>query len=44
MITKTKEGYVVRSETTGRSFGKFGSKEAAAKRLREIEFFKKKKK
>ncbi|MEK6852672.1 MAG: hypothetical protein AABX59_02225 [Nanoarchaeota archaeon] len=43
MIIKNKNNYEVKSETSGRSFGKFGSKEAAAKRLREIDHFKKKK-
>ena len=44
MIVKTKGGYEVKSESSGRSFGKFGTIGAAKKRLGQIEFFKRKKK
>ena len=40
MITKGKGGYTVKSETTGRSFGTYGSKAQAKKRLAQIEMFK----
>ncbi|MBI2658183.1 hypothetical protein HYX08_05820 [Candidatus Woesearchaeota archaeon] len=40
MIKKIKGKYVVLSETTGRKFGTYTSKEDAEKRLRQIEFFK----
>ncbi len=44
MIIKTANGYEVKSESTGRSFGKFGNRKAAQKRLQQIEYFKHKKK
>ncbi len=40
MIRKIKGNYVVLSENTGRKFGTYSTKEAAEKRLRQIEFFK----
>ncbi|MDP3765172.1 MAG: hypothetical protein Q8R04_01540 [Nanoarchaeota archaeon] len=40
MIKKIKGKYVVLSETTGRVFGRYKTKKEAAKRLRQIEFFK----
>ncbi len=40
MIKKIKGKYVVLSETTGRRFGTYNTKEEAEKRLRQIEFFK----
>lgn len=40
MIKKIKGKYVVLSETTGRSFGAYATKEEAEKRLKQIEFFK----
>lgn len=40
MIKKIKGKYVVLSETTGRVFGRYGSKQKAEKRLRQVEFFK----
>ncbi len=40
MIKKVKGKYVVLSETTGRSFGTYATKEDAEKRLKQIEFFK----
>jgi hypothetical protein len=40
MIKKIKGKYAVLSETTGRRFGTYGTKEEAEKRLRQIEFFK----
>lgn len=39
VIRKT-NGYEVKSEKTGRSFGKYRSRAGAAKRLRQIEYFK----
>lgn len=43
MITKTKQGYVVKSES-GRNLSKpYATKQQAEKRLREIEYFKNKK-
>ncbi len=43
MIRKVKEGYRVVSES-GRNMGTYATKEEAQKRLKQIEFFKKKKK
>lgn len=44
MIRKTKGGYEVVSETTGRRLGgPYKSKAEAARRLRQVEFFKKRK-
>ncbi len=43
MIRKVKEGYRVLSES-GRNMGTYGTKEEAKKRLRQIEYFKSKKK
>lgn len=44
-IQKTKSGYVVKSEKTGKNLSKKTlSKTEAEKRLREIEYFKHKKK
>lgn len=44
MIKKVKEGYKVVSEKTGKSLGgPYKSKEQAKKRLRQVEFFKRKK-
>jgi len=40
MIRKIKNQYVVLSEKTGRSFGKYKTKKEAEKRLKQIEFFK----
>ncbi|MBI2039432.1 MAG: hypothetical protein HYT22_04145 [Candidatus Niyogibacteria bacterium] len=40
MIRKIKGRYVVMSETTGRVFGRYRSKAAAEKRLRQMEIFK----
>lgn len=40
MIKKVGGKYVVLSETAGRVFGKYKTKAEAAKRLRQIEFFK----
>lgn len=40
MIKKIKGKYVVLSETTGRVFGRYKTKEEAMKRLKQIEFFK----
>jgi hypothetical protein len=40
MIKKIKGKYVVLSETTGRRFGTYATREEAEKRLRQIEFFK----
>ena len=40
MIKKIKNQYVVLSESTGRVFGRYKTKEEAKKRLRQIEFFK----
>ena len=42
MIKKVKEGYRVVSEK-GRNMGTYPTKEGAAKRLRQVEFFKHKK-
>ena len=40
-MIKTRGGkYVVLSEKTGRSFGTYGTRAEAEKRLRQIEFFK----
>lgn len=45
MIRKTKDGYKVLSEKTGKVLGgPYKSKAEAEKRLREVEFFKKTKK
>ena len=44
MIKKVKEGYKVVSEKTGRNLGgPYKSREEAEKRLRQVEFFKRKK-
>jgi hypothetical protein len=41
MIRKTKNGWEVRSETTGRRLGgPYPTKEQATKRLQQVEFFK----
>lgn len=40
MIKKIKGGYVVLSETTGRSFGTYRTLTEAKRRLRQMEFFK----
>jgi len=40
MIKKVGREYVVFSETTGRSFGRYRTKAEAERRLRQIEFFK----
>lgn len=41
MIKKTKSGYVVKSEKTGKNLSKKTlSKKGAEKRLREVEYFK----
>jgi hypothetical protein len=45
MIVKVKGGYKVISETTGRNLGgPYKTKEEAQKRLRQVEFFKRRKK
>lgn len=44
MIKKVKSGYRVVSERTHRNMGTYRSKAAAKKRLRQIEYFKHKKK
>lgn len=44
MIKKLKNKYVVLSEKTGRKFGTYKTLTAAKKRLRQIEFFKHRKK
>ncbi len=43
MIRKVKEGYRVVSES-GRNMGTYATKEEAEKRLKQIEYFKQKKK
>lgn len=43
MIKKKKGKYVVLSEKTGRSFGTYKTLAEASRRLRQIEFFKHKK-
>ncbi len=40
MIKKTKAGYTVLSEKTGRKFGTYATMGEAKKRLQQIEFFK----
>lgn len=40
MIKKIKGKYVVLSETTGRRFGTYRTKDEAVERLRQVEFFK----
>jgi len=40
MIKRLGGKYVVVSETTGRRFGAYDTREEAEKRLRQIEFFK----
>ncbi len=41
MIVKTKRGYEVKSEKTGRNLGgPYKSRAQASKRLRQVEFFK----
>ena len=40
MIRKVNGKYVVLSEKTGRKFGTYTNKKDAAKRLKQIEFFK----
>jgi len=42
MIRKVKEGYRVLSES-GRNMGTYATKEEASRRLRQIEFFKRRK-
>ena len=43
MITKTKQGYVVKSES-GRNLSKpYATREQAEKRLKQVEYFKNKK-
>lgn len=42
MIRKTKKGYVVLSEGGKKLGGPYKTREAAQKRLRQVEFFKKK--
>jgi len=44
MIKKIKGKYIVLSETTGRSFGRYRTKAEAERRLRQVEFFKRLKK
>jgi len=44
MIKKIKSKYFVLSETTGRSFGSYRTLTEAKKRLRQVEFFKHRKK
>jgi hypothetical protein len=44
MIVKRKGKWTVISEKTGRSFGSYGTKAEAQKRLRQVEFFKHRKK
>ncbi len=45
MITKKKDGYYVISEKARKNLdGPYATKEAAAKRLRQVEYFKHKKK
>lgn len=44
MIRKIRGKYVVLSEHTGRKFGTYRAKKAVLKRLRQIEFFKHRKK
>ena len=43
MISKTRQGYVVKSESGRRLSKPYATKEQAQKRLREIEYFKNKK-
>jgi hypothetical protein len=40
MVKKTKNGYKVVSEKSGRSFGEYRSLAEAKKRLRQVEYFK----
>ena len=41
MLVKTKKGYIIKSETTGRKIGgPYKSKTQAQKRLAQIEYFK----
>jgi len=40
MIKRIQGKYIVLSETTGRVFGRYKTKEEAEKRLRQVEFFK----
>jgi hypothetical protein len=41
MISKSKQGYTVKSEKTGRNLGgPYKTREEAKKRLRQVEFFK----
>jgi hypothetical protein len=40
MIKKRGSKWVVLSEKTGRSFGSYGTKAEAMKRVRQVEFFK----
>jgi hypothetical protein len=40
MIKRVQGKYVVMSETTGRVFGRYRTKEEAERRLRQVEFFK----
>jgi len=43
MIKKLNGKYIVMSEKTGRKFGTYSSKKEAEKRLKQIEFFKRRK-
>lgn len=40
MIIKTEKGYVVKSEKGRNLGGPYGSRQAAEKRLRQVEYFK----
>ena len=44
MIVKTKKGYVVKSEAGKKLGGPYKSRDAAKKRLAQVEYFKRKKK
>jgi len=44
MIKKIKGKYVVLSKTTGRRFGAYATRAEAKKRLRQVEFFKRRSK
>lgn len=41
MIKKTSAGYQVKSKSGAKNLGKYKTKKAAVKRLREVEYFKK---
>ena len=43
MIVKTKSGYQVKSKTGNKNLGKYKTKKEATKRLKQVEYFKKKK-